>query len=398
MKSLTKLLTVVLLLVLTRFASAEVAYLNPSAETGISQCAVVKNCVLAHTSQILPVNFKGGKVVPGNAGDQTGLVLENLDYLLGKVDATLYKIVKLNVYVAREELVPEVKQRLIKELKFKVQPACTFVVSQLPDPQALVAMDVVAAFDSDKKISQTEIYNDGVSGFRVALLPAGRTAYISGQAVKADTLEEATKKTMEELHQTLKYLGGSPENIVHLKAFLTPMKQGKSAAEVIDGFFPDKRRPPVTLVEWFSTLPIEIEMIVALPEPAADSRPAETVVYKTPTGMKASPVFSRVAIAEVSDRIYVSGITSKEPGNYSTRIHSAFDQLKAIVTEAGSDMQHLAKATYYVSENEISGDFGKIRQEYYNPQRPPAASKATVKSVGIPNRILLMDMIAVPVK
>lgn len=398
MKSLTKLLTIVFLLVLTRSASAEVAYLNPSAETGISQCAVVKNSVLAHTSQILPVNFKGGKVVPGNAGDQTGLVLNNLDYLLGKVDATLYKIVKLNVYVAREELVPEVKQRLIKELKFKVQPACTFVVSQLPDPQALVAMDVVAALDSDKKISKTEIYNDGASGFRVSLLPAGRTAYISGQAVKAGTLEEATKKTMEELHQTLKYLGGSPENIVHLKAFLTPMKQGNSAMEVIDGFFPEERRVPVTLVEWFSTLPIEIEMIVALPAPAGDSRPEETIVYKTPTGMKASPVYSRVAIAEVSDRIYVSGITSKDPGNYSTRIHSTFDQLKAIVTEAGSDMQHLAKATYYVSENEISGDFGKIRQEYYNPQRPPAASKATVKSVGIPNRILLMDMIAVPVK
>lgn len=114
--------------------------------------------------------------------------------------------------------------------------------------------------------------------------------------------------------------------------------------------------------------------------------------------MKASPVYSRVAIAEVSDRIYVSGITSKEPGDYPTRIHSVFNQLKTIVGEAGSDMQHLAKATYYVSEDGISGDFGKIRTEYYNPQRPPAASKATVKSVGVPNRILVLDMIAIPAK
>ncbi|MEQ9072187.1 MAG: RidA family protein, partial [Gimesia chilikensis] len=166
MKSLTNLLTAVALLALTGSAAAEVAYLNPSAETGTSQCAVVKNSVLAHTSQILPINFNGGQVAAGNAGDQTALVLQNLDYLLGKVDATLYRIVKLNVYVAREELVSEVKQRLVKELKFKVQPACTFVVTKLADPKALVAMDVVAALDSDKKIAKTEIYNDNVSGFR----------------------------------------------------------------------------------------------------------------------------------------------------------------------------------------------------------------------------------------
>jgi len=383
-------------LLLTGIANADVSYLNSSRETGASQCVVVKNNVLAHTSQILPLNIKGGKVAAGGAGDQTALVLKNLDYLLKKVDGKLSRLVKLNIYVAREELVPEVKQRLIQELT--VQPACMYVVSGLPDPNALVAMDAVVALDSSKQISQTQIFNDDVSGFRVSLLPAGRTAYVSGQAVKAATLAEATQKTMEELHQTLKYLGGSPENIIHIKAFLTPMQQSESVSEVIDGFFPVDRKPPVALVEWFSTLPIEIEMIVALPGETPTERPAETVVYKTPTGMTASPVYSRVAIAEVSDRIFVSGITAKEPGNYSTRIHSAFNQLKAIVKEAGSDMEHLAKATYYVSDNGISGDFGKIRREYYNPQRPPAASKATVKSVGIPNRILVMDMIAVPAK
>ncbi|WP_278469255.1 RidA family protein [Gimesia maris] len=398
MKYLTKLLIAVFSLGMTGLTQAEVSYYKPSSKTGASLCVVVKDDVLAHTSQILPLNIKGGMINATGAGDQTALVLKNLDYLLKKVDCSLNKLVKLNIYVAREELVAEVQQRLTQELELIAQPACTYVVTKLPDPKALVAMDAVAATESSSKLTETKVFNDAPSGFRVALLPAGRTAYISGQAVKADTVSEAAILTMKELFQTLEYLGAKPKNIVHIKAFMTPMSQANEVTEMIDGIFPEERRPPVSLVEWFSSLPIEIEMIVAMPEETPASRPAETVTYKTPTGMKASPVYSRVAIAEVSDRIYVSGITSKEPGDYSTRIHSVFNQLKTIVGEAGSDMQHLAKATYYVSEDGISSDFGKIRTEYYNPKRPPAASKATVKSVGVPNRILVLDMIAIPAK
>lgn len=397
MKFLTNSLIAVLLMSMTGRGTAEVSYYKPSSKTGTSLCVIVKDDVLVHTSQILPLNIKGGRITSESGSDQCVLVLKNLNYLLEKVDSSLNQLVKLNIYVTHEDLIQEV-QRLIKELKLPAQPACTFIVTKLSDPKALVAMDAVAVTGSNQKLSKAVIFNDDVSGFRAALLPAGRTAYISGQAVKADTLAESTKKTMEELFQTIKYLGGSPENIIQIKAFLTPMSEATAASQVIDGFFPYDSKHPVSLVEWYSSLPIEIEMIVALPGEAPASRPTETVTYKTPTGMKASPVYSRVAIAEVSDRIYVSGITSKEPGNNSTRIHSVFNQLKEIVGEAHSDMQHLVKATYYVSENEISGDFGKIRQEYYNPNRPPAASKATVKSVGIPNRILLLDMIAVPAK
>ncbi len=378
--------------------TAEVTYLKTSAKTGTSLCVIVKDNVLAHTSQIMPLNIKGGQVAPANAGDQTALVFKNLNYLLKKVDSDLNQLVKLNIYVAREELVSEVQQRIADELKDAAHPACMYVVTQLADPNALVAIDAVALTSASKKLSNVQVLNDEVSGFRVALLPAGRTAYISGQAVKADTVTEAARKTMDELHQTMKYIGASPSNVIHVKAFMNPMKEADNVSQAIDSFFAEGKQPPVSLVEWYSSLPIEIEMIVAMPESNISDRPAETVVYKTPTGMKASPVFSRVAIAEVSDRIYVSGILAKENKNNEQQIRSVFNQLKTAVTEAGSDLNHLAKATYYVSDTAVSGPFGKIRTEYYNPKRPPAASKATIKSVGFPNRTLVVDMIAVPTK
>lgn len=398
MKYLMNLLIAVLLLVVIDAVTAEVSYLKSTPQSESSLCVVVKDTVLVHTSQILPLNLKGGQIPSANASDQTTLVLKNLNYLLKKVDSNLNRLVKLNIYVAREDLVQQVQQRIKEELEVIAQPACTYVVTKLPGPNVLIAMDAVAATNSSKQLAKVQIYNDEVSGFSASLLPAGRTAYISGQAVKADTLTEATRKTMEELHQTLKYIGASPSNVIHVKAFMTPMKEANDVELVIDSFFPEERQPPVSLVEWFSSLPIEIEMIVAMPENKATVRPAETVIYQTPTGMKASPVYSRVAIAEVSDRIYVSGILAKENKNNDQQIRSVFNQLRTIVEKAGSDLNHLAKATYYVSDSAVSAPFGKIRTEYYNPKRPPAASKATVKSVGFPNRTLVIDMIAIPSK
>jgi hypothetical protein len=64
---------------------------------------------------------------------------------------------------------------------------------------------------------------------------------------------------------------------------------------------------------------------------------------------------------------------------------------------SGSDLKHLVKATYYVSGDAVSLGLNQLRPRYYDPLRPPAASKAIVPGVGYSSRTLTMDMIAVPV-
>ncbi len=54
----------------------------------------------------------------------------------------------------------------------------------------------------------------------------------------------------------------------------------------------------------------------------------------------------------------------------------------------------MVKATYYVTDNASSRLLGTIREELYNPRRPPAASKALVKGVGKNGHSLMLDMIA----
>ena len=57
-------------------------------------------------------------------------------------------------------------------------------------------------------------------------------------------------------------------------------------------------------------------------------------------------------------------------------------------------MEHLVKATYYVTDENASSELNKIRPEFFNPQRPPAASKAKVKGLGVEGRSVMVEMIA----
>jgi enamine deaminase RidA (YjgF/YER057c/UK114 family) len=61
----------------------------------------------------------------------------------------------------------------------------------------------------------------------------------------------------------------------------------------------------------------------------------------------------------------------------------------------GTDLDHLVKATYYVTDEETSSRLDVIRPKFYSPNRPPAASRAMVAGVGFPERSVTIDMIAV---
>jgi hypothetical protein len=54
------------------------------------------------------------------------------------------------------------------------------------------------------------------------------------------------------------------------------------------------------------------------------------------------------------------------------------------------------KATYYISTDEASAKLNQLRPRFYDPQRPPGASKAPVAGTGRAGKTITLDMIAVP--
>jgi enamine deaminase RidA (YjgF/YER057c/UK114 family) len=227
-----------------------------------------------------------------------------------------------------------------------------------------------------------------------AILPAGPKVYVSGMA-DTNSLPEATRKTLEKLVGAIGHLNLTKKDIVQLKAFLQPMSELATVRQEIVKFF-DGDAPPLVFVEWISPAPnppIEIELIAA--GKGDFSKESDSVTFLTPPGTTSTKVYSRVARVNHGKLVYISGLYGGQSPDAAGQVREIFNSLGEILHETGSDFEHLAKATYYVSDDDASNKLNDLRPKFYNPERPPAASKAKMKSIGNPGKTVTLDMIAV---
>lgn len=306
-------------------------------------------------------------------------------------DAGLSDVAKLNLYVANYDspTAKSIPAGFTKAWpKPGKQPALTITPSALPGGATLAADAVIAA----KAGESTEVTRFERES---AVLPRSRDIiYLSGRAASGE-LAEATAATMTQLFEDLKLLESDKRDVVQVKAFITPMTSWETVEAEIDKSFGAIGSPPTIFVEWSSgSRATEIELIAAAPK---TEKPTGPISYFTPPNDKSSPVFSRVARVHGDQVIYISGVTGSDGTTPESEIHSLFAQLEKTAKVAGSDLRHFAKATYYVSESEVSKALNVLRPEYYDPKRPPSASKVEVPTIGISDRGILIDMIGVPV-
>ncbi len=273
-----------------------------------------------------------------------------------------------------------------------VKPAVSFVVGKLRDSRALVGIDAVMTNGNSNSESVSLTVGRFENRAVRATLPAGPKVYVSGQTEKGKDLAEMTRRTMESLVATLKHLRLEAEDVVQVKSFVGPMESVKEAEDEIVKFF--RIAPPLVFVEWTTAPSIEIELIASGNRAKVETE--DGVEFITPPGMTASPIFSRVARMAAGPTIYISGLYGTSRRNGAAETVEIFDQLGALLGKTGSDLRHLVKATYYVSTDETSKKFGELRPRYYDPKRPPAASKAPVTSTGVEGKTITLDMIAVP--
>ncbi|MBI4662744.1 MAG: RidA family protein [Verrucomicrobia bacterium] len=362
--------------------------------SGFSRAVAVRPCALTHTAQFLALTETGEILGKDRADLQTERVLDRLAAALAQANTGLEHVVKLNVCARDAETVTAVNRVLRQRLRGPVKPAVTFVTGRLAHPEAVVAIDAIAVTEFASR-SVALLRDDklpGAAGSHVAVLPKGRHVYIAGQA-EPGTLVEATRKTMASLQATLKFLGLDLAQVGSVKSFIAPMSGVPDARAEIVKHFGGEHVPPLVFVEWAMANPIEIEMVVAAGESAGEG--TIPIEYLTPPGMTASPIYSRVVRVNRGDLIYVGNLYGPAGTSGEAQVRDIFAQLMVLVEKGGSDLRHLAKATYYVSDNDSSTMLNKVRPEFYDPQRPPAASKAMVAGVGFAGRSIALDMIAV---
>lgn len=339
------------------------------------------------TGQVQPVG-----ALAGTAAEQAVACVRELQRILQAHGGSLADVARLHLYGESDEILAAARQVLQSQWSADARPALTQVISEIPGP-GLLTMDAIATASESGASPVTSEWSR---------LPAGRQIYVAGQAEQSDSVYEASLATLQSLQKTLEFSGGNSADIVQLKAFVQPAAAAGDVQRAVQNFFgSDRPQPPLVIVEWKSgaKVPVEIELVAAGGPVRADQ---PLIAWVTPPGMTKSPVYSRVCVVQTRRLILTSGITAAEERREQSAAAAAaesssvLESLRRVVTSAGSDFQHLVKATYYVSSDAASLSLNAVRPRYYDPERPPAASKAVVSGTGVPAAELAMDLIAVP--
>jgi len=378
----------------TAAAGSSVRYVPLDAPAGMSQAVVVDALPLVYTRQLLPLDEDGNVIGPKSAEQQIERVLDNLEAVLGEAGSGLDRLVRLNVCALSHDTARRPGELLAQPPAPEVRPAISTVLTPMPRRNVLVALDGVAVGDESEEDVVLKRCDGIMGGDRcadAAVLPPGGVVYLSGQPAKGELARSAVAGSLSTLFARFEQLALSKSDVVRLKVFLSPASSADEALAEIERCFPDRLMPPVVFVEWIASAPVEIELVARLPASGDSSEPVE--LYDPPA-VKPSPTFSRAAIVRSPRQIFVSGLCSREAGDAEAQARDVFEQLTAILAETGAELPHLAKATYYVSDDDASRALDIARPKWFAGQRPPAASKVTVHGVGRRGRTLSVDMIA----
>ncbi|MCS7237967.1 MAG: RidA family protein [Thermoguttaceae bacterium] len=364
---------------------------------GFARAVLVGGHPLLLTRQVLPVDRKGA-LPPGEGPDrlknQVDLLLRNVETLLAENGSGWDKLVRIHGYVTGVDAAQVLIEGLASRMPEGDRPALSVVETPLPLEGAQVAIDVVAISAEDVKTLTLRRSSTiwGEEGFAdVALLPAVGLGFFSGYPEKGEQTEAAAK-SLGGLLELGQQLGVTRSDIAYFRAFVQPVSLANTVKSQLRKTFVDQLVPPAAYVEWIASAPVEVEMIAALRSPSALL--GDKIRFYNPPGVKPSPTFTRVVLASPGVYIFTGGLIAQEAPDGVAEVRDIFKQLSDLVDQSGSDLRHLLKATYCVSGKESSAALDKLRPEYFDPARPPAASKVTVHGVAAKDRSIVVDMIA----
>lgn len=362
------------------------------ARQGRAAAVVVEQGALVHSTLLYPLDTQARLQGAGDAHAQAAYVLGTLDTAIRAAGTGLDRLVRLHVYVADASVTPAIDRLLAERFTGPTPPAVTIVESRMPHPGVLVAMDAVAATPRGTKAGAAErIAVAGLppaigGGAHVAVQPAGPFVIVSGRAAPGE-FDAAVRATMEQLRADLQGVGLGLDHVVQVKAFLGDMTRADHLQRLVAGTF-QGTAPPQVVTEWRdATLPVEIEVVATAPGATPG---ANGVSFVEPILSR----YSRVARVHAGRPVFVSGLTGA-PADPAAQVRDVFAQLQRLLASAGSDMRHLVKATYYVSDKAADQEINTIRPSVYDAVRPPAASKISVQGTGRAGKGAVIDMIAV---
>jgi enamine deaminase RidA (YjgF/YER057c/UK114 family) len=135
---------------------------------------------------------------------------------------------------------------------------------------------------------------------------------------------------------------------------------------------------------------------------AASGPPPVTANFINPETMHRPAGYTHVVEVTAGRPVYIAGQIALDPmgtlvgpGDIGAQTRQVFDNLQAALQAVGAGFEQVVKLTYYLVDATQLPVVREVRDQYLNPQQPPASTAVEVRRLARDDLLIEVDAVAV---
>jgi enamine deaminase RidA (YjgF/YER057c/UK114 family) len=216
--------------------------------------------------------------------------------------------------------------------------------------------------------------------------------FVSGQAASSDTallkVAPLAQKSMADLKTALTAAGAGPADVLRVTCFSSSLEDYAAVRGIVET---DYRHAALNFVQ------IQRAPFRGVVECEAVAKAARKIdaalLLENPAGLTASPNFSQLALVS-APRLVLSG-TQISYGYQDSDARLAFQRLAKVLEQGGSSVKDIAFAGFYPLSGSIAEQVRRIRFEFFDKSRPPAATMLPFEGLPAMDAGFGVDVVAI---
>jgi reactive intermediate/imine deaminase len=135
---------------------------------------------------------------------------------------------------------------------------------------------------------------------------------------------------------------------------------------------------------------------------AASGPPPVTANFINPETMHRPAGYTHVVEVTAGRPVYIAGQIALDPmgtlvgpGDIGAQTRQVFDNLQAALEAVGAGFEQVVKLTYYLVDATQLPVVREVRDQYLNPQQPPASTAVEVRRLARDDLLIEVEAVAV---
>jgi enamine deaminase RidA (YjgF/YER057c/UK114 family) len=217
--------------------------------------------------------------------------------------------------------------------------------------------------------------------------------FISGQGASSpnprDPVLPLAEKSLAALRTAVKAAGSDSADVLRVTCLLSSLDQGQEARKLFTDAFPKAAFNHVQIQRAPARAVAECEAVARL-----RWNTGKPLHLLNPEGLSNSANYSQLALVSCP-RLVLTG-TQVSFGYQDADARQAFQRLEKALDQYHSSLRQAAMVHYYPLSQSLAEQIRKVRPEFYEKSRPPAATMLTFEGLTSMDAGFAVDAVAVP--